>query len=94
MRYLFQTLVRYGALFFGLAVLWLLLSGFFDKATLLAFGVLSVMLTVYLSARAGVLDPEGVPTKLFPGIIGYMTWLTVEIGKATSKWPSRRCARR
>lgn len=29
-----------------------------------------------------MLDREGVPTRIFPGILGYMFWLTIEIGKA------------
>lgn len=62
--------------------LWLLLSGYFEKPTLLAFGVASVLLTTWLADRAGVLDGEGVPTRVFPGILGYMLWLTLEIGKA------------
>lgn len=70
------------ALGLALFALWLLLSGYFDNATLIGFGIASVVLTVWLSDRAGVLDPEGVPTRVFPGIIGYMVWLTLEIGKA------------
>ena len=75
-------LVRYLALSVVLFVLWLLLSGYPDKATLVGFGVASVAVTVWVSARAGVLDNEGVPTRVFPGILRYMVWLTVEIGKA------------
>lgn len=70
------------ALGLSLFALWLLLSGYFTHATLLCFGVASVMLTVWLSDRAGVMDGEGVPTRVFPGIITYMLWLTFEIGKA------------
>ena len=66
----------------ALAALWLLLSGYFDKALLLAFGIGSVAFTAWISFRAGVVDDEGVPLSIFPGIIGYMTWLTVEVGKA------------
>lgn len=80
-----NLLKQYGRLFaaaLSLMALWLLLSGFFDKATLVGFGVASVALTVWLAHRAGMLDPEGVPTRVFPGILGYMVWLTLEIGKA------------
>jgi len=66
----------------AMAALWLLLSGYFDHPLLLAFGVLSVVLSVWLSARVGVLDDEGVPTSLMPGIFGYWLWLFLEIGKA------------
>ncbi len=65
-----------------LAALWLLLSGYFDHPLLLVFGALSVILCVWLAHRAGMLDSEGVPGGVFPGIIGYMVWLTFEIGKS------------
>ncbi len=65
-----------------LAVVWLLLSGYFDKPLLLIFGAGSVIFSAWLAHRAGVLDAEGVPAGVFPGIFGYMVWLTVEIGKA------------
>jgi multicomponent Na+:H+ antiporter subunit E len=67
---------------FVLGALWLLLSGYLDKATLVGFGAMSVVLTVWLTHHMGLLDEEGVPTGVFPGIIGYMLWLTLEIGKA------------
>ncbi|MEO0398020.1 MAG: Na+/H+ antiporter subunit E [Pseudomonadota bacterium] len=66
----------------ALAGLWLLLSGYFDKPLLLAFGVVSVAVSVYLAARAGVLDGEGVPDGLMPRVFGYWGWLFLEIGKA------------
>ena len=65
-----------------LAIIWLLLSGYFDKPLLLIFGATSVIFSAWLAHRAGVLDAEGVPGGVFPGIIGYMAWLTVEVGKA------------
>ena len=65
-----------------LMVLWLLLSGYFGKVLLVSFGVASVLFTVWITQRAGLLDSEGLPTNVFPGIIPYMFWLTVEIGKA------------
>ena len=52
---------RYIILAIALSGLWLLLSGYFDKALLLFFGVVSVALSVWLADRAGVLDEEGVP---------------------------------
>lgn len=66
----------------AMAVLWLLLSGYFDHPLLLGFGAASVLLSVWLAARLGVLDDEGVPTVLLPGIVGYWLWLFLEIGKA------------
>lgn len=75
-------MVRAIVLAVALAGLWLLLSGYFDKPLLLAFGALSVALCVYLSIRARVLDFEGVPTSLMPRVFTYWWWLFVEIGKA------------
>ena len=66
----------------ALAGLWLLLSGYFDKPLLLGFGAASVALSVWLAVRAGVLDGEGVPEGLMPGVFIYWFWLFVEIGKA------------
>lgn len=80
--YLLKSYGRHLALGVSLMALWLLLSGYFEKSTLVGFGVASVMLCVWLADRAGMLDGEGVPTRVFPGIIGYMLWLTFEIGKA------------
>lgn len=65
-----------------LAALWLLLSGYYYKPLLVGFGAASVLFTVWLAKRAQVLDDEGVPGGVFPGIIGYMLWLTLEIGKS------------
>ncbi|MEM6414977.1 MAG: Na+/H+ antiporter subunit E [Pseudomonadota bacterium] len=66
----------------ALSGLWLLLSGYFTKPLLLGFGVVSVILSVYLAVRAGVLDGEGVPDGLMPRVFGYWWWLFFEIGKA------------
>lgn len=66
----------------ALTALWLLLSGYFDKPLLLIFGAGSVAFATWLAHRAHVLDAEGIPGGVFPGILGYMVWLTVEIGKA------------
>jgi len=65
-----------------LAVLWLLLSGYFYKPLLLSFGAVSVLFAAWMAHRAQVLDEQGVPGGIFPGIIGYMFWLTFEIGKS------------
>lgn len=66
----------------AMAALWLLLSGYFYKPLLLGFGAASVAFTVWLAHRAHVLDSEGLPGGVFPGILGYMLWLTIEIGKS------------
>jgi multicomponent Na+:H+ antiporter subunit E len=66
----------------ALTALWLLLSGYFDKPLLLGFGAVSVVICVLIAQRARVLDFEGVPTGLMPGVFLYWWWLVVEIGKA------------
>lgn len=73
---------RYLILGAVLAVIWLLLSGYFDKPLLLGLGAASVLLCVYLAARARMVDGEGVPGALMPGIVGYWFWLAGEMGKA------------
>lgn len=69
-------------LFLALSMLWLLLSGYFHNVQLLIFGVASVALCVALAWRARMLDEEGVPTPIMPGVFIYLFWLMVEIGKA------------
>ena len=83
-RYIFKTAGRHLALAIVLGLLWLALSGeeHWSNPTLAVFGAGSVLLCVWLAERAGMLDKEGVPTRVFPGIISYMFWLTLEIGKA------------
>jgi len=66
----------------GLFGLWLLLSGFYDNTLLLGFGVASCLTCVYIAARMEVVDHESMPLQLKLGIIGYIFWLTREIGKA------------
>ncbi len=73
---------RFLILVLALAGLWLLLSGYFDKPLLLAFGAGSVLFAAYLARRAGILDHDSVPARLFPGVLGYWMWLGGEIGKA------------
>lgn len=65
-----------------LIALWLLLSGYWNKAVLMGFGAISVAITLWFAERAETIDREGVPSSLFPRIIGYMGWLLFEIGKA------------
>ncbi|MEM9749794.1 MAG: Na+/H+ antiporter subunit E [Pseudomonadota bacterium] len=70
------------ALAAGLTALWLLLSGYFDNTLLLSFGAGSILFTLYLAHRMGLIDREGVPIQLFPGILWYWAWLFLQIGKA------------
>ncbi|MGE0409515.1 MAG: Na+/H+ antiporter subunit E [Amphiplicatus sp.] len=73
---------RFLLLGLALAALWLLLSGYFDVPLLLFFGAASVVLCVFLAARARFVDEEGTPAALIPGAISYWIWLAGEIGKA------------
>ncbi len=66
----------------GLAAFWMALSGFL-KPLLIAFGVLSVALTVWLSVRMRTADEEGVPLQVLPGAIVYLPWLFWEIVKSS-----------
>ncbi|MEM1380334.1 MAG: Na+/H+ antiporter subunit E [Pseudomonadota bacterium] len=66
----------------AMVALWFALSGYFGKATLVAFGAFSIAVTLWFSESAETVDREGVPTSVFPGIIPYMSWLLLEIGKA------------
>ena len=82
MRSLLSISGRRFALAITLFALWLLLSGYWNSATLVAFGAFSVAFAVWLADRAEVVDSEGVPTSLLPRLFGYTAWLLLEIGKA------------
>lgn len=73
---------RFIILVIALAALWLLLSGYFDKPLLLAFGTGSVLFAAFLARRARIIDNDSVPGGLFPGVLLYWIWLGGEIGKA------------
>lgn len=65
-----------------LAVLWLLLSGFWFKPLLLGFGVLAVVCAVALTLRMGLMDGEAVPFGGIAAFLPYWGWLGGEIFKA------------
>lgn len=68
----------------GLALLavWLLLSGLY-KPLLITLAVLSVLLTLWLSARMGVIDSENHPVWAAIRYVPYWPWLSVEIVKSS-----------
>lgn len=68
----------------GLALLavWLLLSGLF-KPLLIGLAVLSVGLTVWLTARMGVLDRDTHPVFAAFRYLPYWPWLLVEMVKSS-----------
>ncbi|MEM7214374.1 MAG: Na+/H+ antiporter subunit E [Pseudomonadota bacterium] len=69
----------------GLAALWLLMSGIYDKILILIFGVISVALSVWVSKRLDIADGEKLeyPIGVF-ATLRYLCWLMIEIAK--SNW--------
>jgi len=64
-----------------LALLWWVLSGY-DKITLLAFGAVSVVITMVLVLRMRIVDRETSPFFRLHTLIPYYIWLGGEIAKA------------
>lgn len=62
-----------------LSALWLLLSGHVAETLLLGLGAASVMLTLIISGRMGVIDREGHPAHLALRGLLYWPWLIKEI---------------
>jgi len=58
--------------------LWLVLSGHYEPL-MLGFGVGATLLVTWFARRMRIVDREGVPVALFPGIILYALWLVKEI---------------
>ena len=65
-------------LLFILSGTWLLLSGH-TSPLLLSLGLLSVAAVVACTVRLELLDDEGVPVHLLPGLIRYVPWLIVQV---------------
>jgi multicomponent Na+:H+ antiporter subunit E len=65
-----------------LGAIWLLLSGLF-KPLLLGLAVVSVLLTLWLSARMDIIDTEHHPVTAALRYIPYWPWLAVEIVKSS-----------
>jgi multicomponent Na+:H+ antiporter subunit E len=65
----------------ALFVFWLVLSGHYTPF-LLAMGLVSTGLAVYVAARMGLIDAETVPTQLKLSLLIYWLWLAWEIVKA------------
>jgi len=74
-------LLRLLILFFLTTGLWLALSGHFDPL-LLSLGLLSAATVTLVSHRMGVIDAEGQPLELMPGLLRYAPWLAKEIVRA------------
>ncbi|MEO0327092.1 MAG: Na+/H+ antiporter subunit E [Pseudomonadota bacterium] len=69
----------------GLAVLWLLMSGIYDKTLILIFGVISVATAIWLGRRMDMADGSRLeyPIGVF-ATLNYLVWLMGEIAK--SNW--------
>jgi multicomponent Na+:H+ antiporter subunit E len=73
----------YGILLtFVLAVLWLLLSGMWWHGIITGFGVFSVIASIYMTNRFGLIDGETVPFRNLVRFGAYWVWLGGEIFKA------------
>ena len=66
------------ALIVILSSTWLLLSGH-TSPLLLSLGLVSVAAIVACAARLELLDEEGVPVSLLPGLMRYGPWLVIQI---------------
>ena len=71
-------LLRILILFFLTIGLWLALSGHFNPL-LLSLGVLSATTVTFVSRRMGIIDAEGQPLGLIPGLLRYAPWLATKI---------------
>ena len=58
--------------------LWLMLSGHYDPL-LISLGTLSAVSVTLISLRMGIVDAEGQPMTLLPGLVRYAPWLAKEI---------------
>ena len=70
--------ISLGLVLFGV---WLLLSGIFETL-LIAFGVGSCLLVIFIARRMDVIDREGHPIHLAWRVVLYWFWLGWEIVKA------------
>lgn len=76
-----NKMTRSVTLFLLLFVTWLLLSGYFTPL-LLILGLASCGIAVYIGHRMDVVDHEGHPIHLYPRLLNYIPWLTVETVKS------------
>ena len=58
---------------------WLLWSGHFDNPFIVALGIISCLMTLYVSSRMKIVDEEGAPAHLGIRPLFYVPWLTKEI---------------
>lgn len=77
-----RNLVYSVTLIVVLAVVWLVLSGYWTKPILLIFGALGVTTAFALVLRMGLLDRETAPFPRLIPFVAYWVWLGGEIFKA------------
>ena len=77
--------MRFLSLTIALSCFWLLLSGHFtfEHSLILIFGIISVLICLYMSFKMKIIDEEGHPVQLLLGSLTYMPWLFLEIIKST-----------
>ncbi|MCK0104045.1 Na+/H+ antiporter subunit E [Pseudohalocynthiibacter aestuariivivens] len=74
--------MRFLGSFVVLLGLWLLLSGIYQPL-IVGFGVVSVLIVIFVVKRMDALDEDRVALRLSPvEVLKYMLWLFVEIAKA------------
>lgn len=62
-----------------LAITWLLFSGMWGHWLLVSLGAASVLFTVWLSRRMGVVDREGHPVHRLAAALQYLPWLILQV---------------
>jgi len=67
---------------FGLAIFWLLMSGFWDNPLLLSFGVISILLCLFFAWKIEKKYPFHKAISLLPGLPLFWFWLFKEVIKA------------
>jgi multicomponent Na+:H+ antiporter subunit E len=76
--------LRHIIMFFAMLAIWLLWSGHysFSHGLVMAMGIASCALVVYLAWRMGICDSEGHPIHLTFSLLVYIPWLVWAIVKA------------
>ena len=68
-------------LFVMLFALWLVLSGHYDLL-FISLGLVSSAAAILLARRMNIIDAEGLPIALLPGLIRYLPWLCSAVIRA------------
>lgn len=68
-----------------LAVIWLLFSGLWTHPVIVPVGAASVVLSIWLSRRLGIVDQIGYPLSRVAAGLRYWPWLLVQILQSSSQ---------